>query len=405
MPEIKKIKAKEILDSRSEPTIEVEVETELGIFQASIPSGTSRGKYEAVELRDGVKNVNEIISPELKGKDVSQQKEIDEFLIKLDGTENKSSLGANAILGVSIAVCRAGAAAQNLALWKWISKIAERETKLPLPCILIIEGGLHSGNDLDIQEFMIVPQTEIFQKNLRIGTEIYHSLKEILKNKFEEKACNLGVEGGFAPPLKKTKEALDLITEAIRKTKNERKVKIGLDCAASHFFQEGKYNFEGEKRTGEELLGFYQDLLKEYPISFLEDPFEQDDWKSWQQLSAKCKVQSAKLLIMGDDLTVTNLERIKEAKEKEACNGIILKPNQIGTITETIAAAKLAKKFEWKIIVSHRSGETLDDFIADLAVGIRAEFIKSGAPGPAERMAKYNRLLKIEEELTENSSL
>lgn len=400
MPEIKKIKAKEILDSRGEPTVEVEIETELGTFRASVPSGASVGKYEAksLEAKKAIENVNEIIAPELEKleEDLTNQKKIDQFLIELDDREDKSRLGANAILGVSIAVCRAGATASNLPLYQHIAKISQIQPQIiPRPCFNILNGGLHAGNDLDIQEFMVVPQAEIFQENLRIGTEVHHSLKEILKNKFGKEAGKLGDEGGFAPPLKRTKEALDLIMEAIKEAGYKGKVKIGLDCAASHFFQKGKYNFEGKKRTGEELLRFYQDLLKEYPILFLEDPFDQDDWESWQQLSAKCKEQSVKLLIVGDDLTATNLKRIKEAKEKEACNGIILKPNQIGTVTETIAAAKLAKKFEWKIIVSHRSAETPDDFIADLAVGIRAEFIKSGAPGPAERMAKYNRLLKI----------
>jgi enolase len=276
-----------------------------------------------------------------------------------------------------------------------------------------LNGGVHAGNDLDIQEFMVVPQFESFKENLRAGMEIYHQLKEILKKNFGALAINLGDEGGFAPPLKRTSEALDLIMEAIRKTDYEGKVKIGLDAAASQFEKDGKYNFEGEERTAKELSDFYLDLLKQYPILFFEDPFAQDDWQGWKMIMSNVKSQTSgvpeigeanlgqdsNLLIIGDDLTVTNPERIKKAKEKGACDGVIIKPNQIGTVSETIEATKLAKEFGWKIIVSHRSGDTCDDFIADLAVGIRANFIKAGAPARGERVAKYNRLLRIEEEL------
>jgi len=414
MSKIKSIKGRVVLNSKGMWAVEAEVESEQGIFSAQVPSGTSRGKYEAIEIeaKKAVENIEKIIMPKLVGLEVTGQKKIDEILIKLDGTENKSKLGANAILAVSMACCRAGAAVENLPLYSYISQNYMVETPAsftwvrPLqvfPCFNILNGGLHAGNDLDIQEFMIVPQLESFRENLRIGVKIYQKLKEILKTKFGSLAINLGDEGGFAPPLTKTKEALDLIMEAIKAAGYEGKIKIGLDVAASEFFEEGKYNFEEEKKTGEELLKFYQGLIKNYPILFLEDPFSQDDWNAWQDFYnslRSCGIIEKDFFVAGDDLTVTNLKRIREAKRKETCNGIILKPNQTGTVTETLQVAKLVKKFGWKIIVSHRSGDTCDNFISDLAAGIRADFIKAGAPARGERVAKYNRLLRIEGELT-----
>jgi len=405
---IKRIKAREILDSRGNPTVEVELETNLGVFLASVPSGVSKGKYEAVELRDrekryhgmgvlkAVRNINEIIGPKLKGKDPTKQKEIDEFLIKLDGTKNKSRLGANAILAVSITVCRAGAATKNAPLWKYVSQLAGRRPILPTPCFLLMEGGLHGGGDLDVQEFMMVPTANFFKENLRIGTEIYHTLGEILNKKYGKAATNVGCEGGFTPPLKKTVEALNLIMEAIKKAGYKNKAKIILDVAASSFYQGGKYYFEEERLNSQELLNFYLTLFKKYPIFAIEDPFAEEDWEGFQEITKKfCK----KIIIVGDDLLVTNLERIKKAINKKAANGLILKPNQIGTVSETIEAAKYAMKNGWRVIVSHRGGETSDSFIADLAVGLGCGWIKAGAPTRGERIAKYNRLLKIEEEL------
>jgi len=416
MSKIKSIKGREVLNSKGMWTVEAEVESEQGIFSAQVPSGTSRGKYEAVEIeaKKAVENIEKIIMPKLVGLEVTGQKKIDEILIKLDGTENKSKLSGNAILAVSMACCRAGAAASDLPLYSYISlfvpaiagtkkNIRVRSMQFPIPCFNILEGGVHAGNDLDIQEFIIVPQLESFRENLRIGVKIYQKLKEILKTKFGPLAINLGDEGGFAPPLTKTKEALDLIMEATKSAGYKGKIKIGLDVAASEFFKEGKYNFEEGKKTGEELLKFYQDLIKNYPILFLEDPFSQDDWNTWQDFYNSLRsygIIEKDFFVAGDDLTVTNLKRIREAKRKKICNGIILKPNQIGTVTETLQVAKLAKKFGWKIIVSHRSGDTCDDFISDLAAGIRADFIKAGAPARGERVAKYNRLLRIEGELT-----
>ncbi|NCP17012.1 phosphopyruvate hydratase [bacterium (Candidatus Gribaldobacteria) CG_4_9_14_3_um_filter_36_15] len=403
MMKIISLGARKILNSNGNWTVEAEVETGEGVFKASVPSGTSKGKYEAVEIAPerAVENIERIIVPKLKGKEIGDQKEIDHFLIKLDGTENKSKLGANAILAVSIACLRAGAVAKKIPLYSYISQICRgrASANLPMACFNILNGGVHGGNDLDIQEFMIIPQMGSFRENLKIGAEIYQTLKKILEKKFGKSAANLGDEGGFAPPLNKTKDALELIMKAIKSAGYSEKVKIGLDCAASEFFSQGKYNFEGEKVTAEELLKFYQGLLKKYPILFFEDPFEQDDWQSWKSFRYKLQTTNYKLFVVGDDLTVTNPQRIKQAYKKKACSAVIIKPNQIGTVTETIEAAKLAKEFEWKIIVSHRSGDTCDDFIADLAVGISADFIKSGASARGERVAKYNRLLKIEEQL------
>ncbi|MDI6591645.1 MAG: phosphopyruvate hydratase [Patescibacteria group bacterium] len=422
--QIKSIKAREILDSRGNPTIEVELTTDLGVFPASVPSGISKGKYEAVELRDkgkryqgkgvlkAINNINKIIFPKLKGKEVTEQKKIDDLMIKLDGTRNKSKLGANAILPVSMAVCRAGARAKNLPLYQYISHLfLKTEAKnLPIPCLNIINGGAHAGNELDFQEFMILPQLKQlkkstgvekfnFKESLRIASEIYYELKNLIKEKYIDLAINVGDEGGFAPPVRAPEEALDLIMEAAKKAGYQNKIKIILDVAASQFYQERKYKMKFGIFTSEGLLRYYSDLIQKYPIIGLEDPFSEEDWEGWRKLKSKIKNQKSKVLIIGDDLTVTNPERIKLAFKRKACNAIILKPNQIGTLTETIEAAKLAKSYGWKIIVSHRSGETTDCFISDLVVGIGADFIKAGAPARGERVVKYNRLLKIEEEL------
>ena len=412
-PKIKKILAREILDSRGNPTIEVNLSSDYGTFQASIPSGASKGKYEALELRDGgkryhgmgvlkaVNNVNKVIAPKLKGKDVASQEEIDDFLIKLDGTENKSRLGANAILAVSIATCRAGAAAKGLSLWQYIRQLAEKGSPLilPFPSVLMIEGGAHAGNELDFQEFMIIPQSGVFSQNLQIATEIYQELKKIIKEKYIDLGINVGDEGGFAPPMRVPEEALNLILSATKNLGYQNKIKIILDIAASQFYTKGAYETRIGTFTREGLLNYYLDLIQKYPILGLEDPFAEEDWEGWQRLISNPQFLISKPLVIGDDLLATNPKRIKEAKEKNACNAAIIKPNQIGTVTETIAAAKLAKSYGWKIIVSHRSGETRDDFISDLAVGIGADFIKAGAPARGERVAKYNRLLRIEEEI------
>jgi len=406
---IKSIKAREILDSRGWPTIEVALTTSDCCSKAAVPSGTSTGKYEALELRDGgkryygkgvqkaVSNINKIIAPKIKDRDFTKQKEIDNFLINLDGTKNKSRLGANAILAVSMTACRLGAKLKKLPLYKYIGKVFNTNLKLPNPCFLMIEGALHAGNSLDIQEFMISPRGNNFKEKLRAGTEVYHTLGKILEESYGKAATNVGLEGGFtAPMLKKSGKALDSITKAIKKSGYQKNVKIMLDVAASSFLNLVVYKFEGSAFSKEKLLDFYQRLISRYPIFAIEDPFSENDFEGFAKINKKL---GKKILIVGDDLLVTNSERVKIAKENKLCNAMILKPNQIGTITEAIETAKLAKSFGWKIVVSHRSGETTDDFISDLAVGISADFIKTGAPARGERVAKYNRLLEIEEEL------
>ncbi|MCX6764910.1 MAG: phosphopyruvate hydratase [Candidatus Nealsonbacteria bacterium] len=416
MSKIKSIKAREILDSRGDPTIEVDLVTQDGIFQSSVPSGASKGRNEAKELRDGgkryhgkgvlkaIKNVNEVLAEKLEGKEATQQKEIDYLMLKLDGTKNKARLGANAILAVSMAVCRAGAKAKGISLFQYISQIFNFEYKnqvlpesvLPQPCFNIINGGAHAGSELDVQEFMILPRAGSFVENLRQASEIYHVLKGILKEKFKESSINLGDEGGFSPPLNKSEEALSLIMEAIKKSGYFQKTEIGLDVAATQFYKNKKYNFEGRSLTSKEFLNFYKKEIQDFPILFIEDPFAEEDFDGFAGITRSIE---KKIFILGDDLITTNLERMKIAEEKKACSGMIIKPNQVGTVTETLEAAKLAKFYGWKILVSHRSGDTFDSFISDLAVGIGADFIKAGAPARGERVEKYNRLLRIEEEL------
>ncbi|OGZ71314.1 MAG: phosphopyruvate hydratase [Candidatus Staskawiczbacteria bacterium RIFCSPLOWO2_01_FULL_33_9] len=410
MSKIKNITAKEIKDSRGNPTIEVELETDKKSFVASVPSGASTGKNEALELRDkdgkgvfdAISNINKIIVPKLKNYNIEEQEKIDKFLIELDSTENKSKLGANAILAVSMAVCRAGAFAKKIPLYKYISILADNNDllKIPLPSFNILEGGAHAQNDLDIQEFMVVPQKKTFAENLMAGSKVFQNLKELLVKNYGEKATVIGDEGGFAPPISNTQQALYLLKSAI----GDMGVKIAIDVAASQFYenpspdgsgQVKKYYLDGKEFTRSALLDFYKEIINSFPIISIEDPFEENDWKGFEEITKELP----NIAIIGDDLTTTNIKRIKEAHNKLACNGVILKLNQIGTVFETIEAGKLAKSFGWKTIVSHRSGETLDDFISDLAVGIGADFIKSGSPTKEERMVKYNRLLQIESEL------
>ncbi len=402
----KSIKAREILDSRKKPTIEVLVKGGGFSVKAGVPSGASKGKMEAkvINVRKAIQNINEVITPKLIGKDSTNQKEIDQLLIELDGTKDKSRLGANAICGVSMAVCRLGADAQNLPLWQYVSQIIEcdearpRHIQLPRPGFNVINGGVHAKNKLDIQEFMIVPQKEKFSENFKLAKKVYWKLAEIVKKKFGK--AETGDEGGFSPPISSTKGALNLIKEASDGFKD---IKIILDCAASQFQKGKKYKLEEKLLSKKELVNFYRKLISKYPIIGLEDPFGEEDFEGWKELSEKCKAKSEKLLIIGDDLLVTNPERMRMAKKENLCNGTVIKINQIGTVTEAIEAAKLAQSYGWKIMVSHRSGETLDDFIADFAVGVGADFIKSGAPFPKERMAKYNRLLEIEKELNRSA--
>jgi len=406
---IKDIKGREILDSRGNPTVEVEIITKKGRYRASVPSGASTGEHEATELRDkdkrfhgkGVKkavsNINKEIAKRLKGINLDQKK-IDQALLELDGTENKENLGANAILAVSMAGARAGAASRKIPLWEYLSNLAGADIGLPCPCFNVLNGGEHAGNNLDIQEFMISPRLGKFYLNLRAGAEIYHYLKEILEKDFSPDSTNVGDEGGFAPSFEKAETALSYLEKAITKAGyNTKNIKIALDCAASEFYNKKKntYQIEEKEKNKEEIFKYYKELVKNYPIFSIEDPFDENDFETW----AKFKKENKELLVIGDDLLTTNPRRIREAIKKDSCNGLLLKINQIGTITESIAAMQLARSKDWKIMVSHRSGETCDNFIADLAVGLNAEFIKSGAPARGERVSKYNQLLRIEEEL------
>jgi len=387
---IRGIKAKIILDSRKKPTVEVGLKTEKGVFAASCPAGASTGKTEAVALpaQKAVENINKIIAHRLLGLDEREQDHIDKFLINLDGTKNKKTLGANAILPVSTAVCRAGARTKKLPLYKYIKELYGGPVSVSFPkgCFNIINGGAHADNNLEIQEFMIVPDYNSFSKNLAAAKKVFNNLKKILNKEFGKKGIVMGDEGGFAPPIENDKKALDYILQAIGKLK----VNIGIDAAAAQFYSKGKYKIDNKKLSRSELLVFYKKLIKEYPIIFIEDPFDENDDKGFSLAVKKLR----KVVIIGDDYLTTNIKRIKKAKK--FCSGIIIKPNQIGTITEALEAVRLAKSYGWKIIVSHRSGETMDNFIADLAAGVRADFIKSGAPSKAERLAKYNRLVKIE---------
>ena len=408
MSKIKNIIAREIEDSRGNPTVEVTVETEKGEFLASVPSGASTGKNEALELRDAdgkgvqnaIKNVNEIIAPKLKNLNPENQQEIDKIMIELDGTENKSKLGANAILAVSLAVCRAGAASKKVPLYQHIAelagfKILNLKFKIPFAMFNILEGGAHAKNGLDIQEFIVVPQKETFAENLVLCNKVFQNLNDILIKNYGSNVL-MGDEGGFAPQVEKTEQALFLLKNAIA----DSDCKIAIDCAASQFYQNGKYKIDERELTKAELLEFYEDLAKRFSIISIEDPFAEEDWQGWQLINSKFEIRNSKLIVVvGDDLTTTNIKKIKEAHNKNACNGVILKLNQIGTVSETIEARNLAKSFGWKTIVSHRSGETMDNFIADLAVGLSTDFIKSGSPAKEERMVKYKRLLEIEREI------
>ncbi len=395
------------MDSKGYPTIEVELSTEAGVFVASVPSGTSTGKYEAKELRDGgdkyfgrgvqkaVQNIDQIIAPKLVGKNPQEQQEIDNLMIELDGTIDKSQLGANAILGVSVAVLKAGAGAENVPLWQWIAQIAKTKPVLPFPCLLYVEGGMHGRGDVDTQEFMVVIEDGSFKEQLRLGTETYHTLREILNKKFGKASTNVGLEGGFTPPVQETEDVLDLIMEALKKT-GQKKAKIIIDAAASTFFRNGRYYFEGEDFNQQGLSDFYTKLCQKYPIIGIEDPFAEDDWVGFRGIT---QVLGQNINIIGDDVLATNLQRIEEAQKKGVCNALILKPNQAGTVSETIKAAKLALEHNWDVFVKHRSGETCDTFLADLAVGLGTGFLMAGAPNRGERVAKYNRVLRIEQEM------
>ena len=478
---ITKVKARQIFDSRGNPTIEVDVTTTKSKYTAAVPSGASTGIYEALELRDGdkahymgkgvskaVDNVNSIIAPAIVGKSPADQKAIDDLMVQeLDGSKNewgwsKSKLGANAILGVSMAVCKAGAASKGMPLYKHIAELAGNPTDkmyMPVPAFNVINGGSHAGNKLAMQEFMILPVgASSFTEAMKMGSEVYHNLKKVISKKYGQDACNVGDEGGFAPnvsaaaaaiaaaiaaaaatrlasraahlapltllahrPLTllltasrmqilENKEGLLLIVEAIEMAGYTGKVKIGMDVAASEFFKadDKMYDLDfktepndgSQKLTGEKLQELYESFCADFPMVSIEDPFDQDDFASYKRMTAKI---GESVQVVGDDLLVTNPTRVQKAIDEGACNALLLKVNQIGSITEAIEAVNMAKKAGWGVMTSHRSGETEDSFIADLAVGLKTGQIKTGAPCRSERLAKYNQLLRIEEELGEHA--
>jgi len=426
---ITKVHARQIFDSRGNPTIEVDITTTKSKYTAAVPSGASTGIYEALELRDGdkanymgkgvskaVENVNTIIAPALVGRTPSDQKAIDEHMVQtLDGSQNewgwsKSKLGANAILGVSMAVCKAGAASKGMPLYQHIAELAGNPTDkmcMPVPAFNVINGGSHAGNKLAMQEFMILPVgAENFTEAMKMGSEVYHNLKSVIKKKYGQDACNVGDEGGFAPNILENKEGLDLLVEAIEKAGYTGKVKIGMDVAASEFWKADKSQYDLDFKTepndgsqcksGAELMGVYEEFVRDYPMISIEDPFDQDDFDSYKAMTEKV---GETCQIVGDDLLVTNPKRVKKAIDEHACNALLLKVNQIGSVTESIEAVNMAKAAGWGVMTSHRSGETEDSFIADLAVGLKTGQIKTGAPCRSERLSKYNQLLRIEEEL------
>lgn len=408
MSKIKDIKAREILDSRGNPTVEVDVLLESGAKgRAAVPSGASTGSKEALELRDNdpkryqgkgvikaVNNVNTIIKGTLIGLESSHQRQIDETMIKLDGTEKKTNLGANATLGVSLAVLKATAKEKNIPLYKFFGD----EISLPRPMMNILNGGAHADNNLDFQEFMIIPNAKNFKETLRIGSEVFHTLKKVLK----ENGFNTGVgdEGGFAPNLNTNEEALDMLMEAIKEAGYTpgKDVNFALDVAASEFYEDGIYNLKGanKKLTSNELVDYYQTLIDKYPIISIEDPVDEEDWKGFRKMTEK---YGDKIQLVGDDLFVTNIKYLQKGIDNKAGNAILIKLNQIGTFTETLETINLAKENGYKTIISHRSGETEDVTIADLAVALNLGQIKTGSLSRSERTAKYNELLRIEEDL------
>ena len=411
MAYISEIKARQILDSRANPTVEVDVYLDCGIMgRAAVPSGASTGMYEAVELRDNdkdvyngkgvlnaVKNINEIIAKELVGHSVFDQVGIDRFMRALDGTENKGKLGANAILGVSLAVAKAAANYLDMPLYRYIGGVNAKT--LPAPMMNILNGGEHADNNVDIQEFMIMPLgADSWYQALRMGAEVFHSLKAVLKGR--GLSTSVGDEGGFAPNLESNEEALETIVEAIEKAgyKPGKDIFIAIDAASSEFFEDGKYNLAGEGivRTREEMVEWYETLTSKYPIISIEDGLDENDWEGWKLLTEKL---GNKVQLVGDDLFVTNTSKLKKGIEEKAGNSILIKLNQIGTLTETLDAIEMAKRAGYTAVISHRSGETEDTTIADLVVAVNAGQIKTGAPSRTDRVCKYNQLLRIEEEL------
>ena len=408
---IRSVAAREVLDSRGNPTVEAEVSTDFATGRASVPSGASTGSNEALELRDGEKrrfhgkgvtkavlNASGVIGKSLKGLDCSDQRRIDDLMIGLDGTANKGRLGANAILAVSMATCRAAAMTHGVSLYRQLRSASRY--RLPVPMMNVINGGEHAGNKLAIQEFLIEPVGgRSCTEAIRMGAEVYQSLKKILSNKYGREAINIGDEGGFAPPLSRTRDALDSIAASIREAGyGEREVRVGIDAAASVFYDPKKkaYTIDGRAMKGDRLERFYASLCDEYSLLTLEDPFGEDEFESFSHITEKI---GRKIAVIGDDLYTTNTSRMAEGMRRKATNDVLVKLNQIGTVSETVDAINLARECGWAVAVSHRSGETEDPFISHLATAFGSEFIKTGAPARGERVAKYNELIRIEEEL------
>jgi enolase len=421
MATIQKIHARQIFDSRGNPTIEVDLYTEDGMFRSSVPSGASTGTREACELRDGVKadykgkgvlkavkNVNETIAPAVKGMSVLNQKALDDAMIKIDGTDTKKNMGANAILGVSMAASKAAASHLKMPLYMYLAKLAGNDkVAIPCPSFNIINGGSHAGNKLAMQEFMIIPiGAANFVEAMKMGTETYHTLKDVINKEYGKDSTSVGDEGGFAPNILDATIALDLIVAAIKIAGFEGRMVIAMDVAASEFYKSDvkKYDLDFKNKnsdpalwkTSQQMLQFYKEICEKYPIASIEDGFAEDDWQGWIDFTAE---MGHKIQIVGDDLTVTNPKIVKEAIERKACNALLLKVNQIGTLSEAIEASNMCHKAGWAVMVSHRSGETEDAFIADLVVALRTGEIKTGAPCRTDRVCKYNQLLRIEEEL------
>jgi len=416
MSEIISVKAREVLDSRGNPTVEVDVVTTCGVFRAMTPSGASAGQHEAIELRDGdaarylgkgtlqaVEHVNKKIAPKLIGLDCRHQETLDNLLLKIDGTENKGNLGANALLPVSMAVTKAGAAASSVPLYVYIGELfGVIPYRLPVPMCNVVNGGKHAGQENSIQEHMLMPTgAKNFTEAIRMVSESYHQLAKLLKARFGASGVLIGDEGGFAPVhIVDIDERLDLMLKAVESAGYSGQMKIALDPASSEFFYEGTYKIGEKSYSGGELVDFYVNLCEQYPIVSIEDGLAEDDWDSWVEMTKRL---GSKVQIVGDDLFVTNTKRIQKGIERQAANSVLIKLNQIGTVTETLNAIKMAQDQGWTVVVSHRSGETEDTFIADLVVGTNAGQIKTGAPARSDRNAKYNQLIRIEEEIGEKA--
>lgn len=418
---ITKVKARQILDSRGIPTVEVDLFTNKGVFRASSPSGASSGLYEAIELRDGekgtylgnsvskaVENINGKICEALVGMDPTLQTQVDQAMIDLDKTEKKGELGANAILAVSMAACKAGAAEKEVPLYKHIADLSGKKTViLPVPAFTVIDGGKYAGNNLPVKRIMILPiQAKRFEEALQMGSETYHHLKAVISEKYGISGCSVGEDGGFSPSISSIKEGLDLIKDAIGRTVYNGKIKIAIDVAATEFCIGTKYDLDFKSpnksgqnfKSGEDMINMYKELCAEYPIISIEDPFDKEDWEHVKHFSNLGICQ-----VVGDDLLMCNPKRIEKAVRESACNALILKVNRVGTVTEAIEVVKMAKDANWGVVISQRSGETEDSFIADLAVGLGTGQIEAGAPCRGERLAKYNQLLRIEEEIGEQA--